>query len=114
MDPRDDAKYGRCYRCGEVDFLGEHDDLCAQCAADVRWEEITAINCNPQVDEIEDDDDFYAKDQGSYGDVDQVKLEGMDAVYAWEDDHPQCRNCGERLNTEDGCHCDNPMGPDDE
>ena len=85
---------GYCYKCGQYAELGEHDAMCEDCYAQTRWEEITAINCNPQVDDLQ-----------------ETKLEGMDAYYAYEDDHPVCGNCGERLNTEDGCHCDNPVEP---
>lgn len=46
---------GYCWKCGEYAELGEHDAVCDSCAGQLRWEEITAINCNPQVDEIEDD-----------------------------------------------------------
>lgn len=46
---------GRCIKCGAFDGLGEHDAMCENCYEQTRWEEITAINCNPQVDEIEDE-----------------------------------------------------------
>lgn len=47
---------GRCFRCGEWDEIGEYDGLCDDCYGVLRWEEITAINCNPQVDEYIPDD----------------------------------------------------------
>jgi hypothetical protein len=48
---------GYCIKCGTFDGLGEHDAMCDSCYEQARWEEISAINCNPQVDEIEDEDE---------------------------------------------------------
>jgi ribosomal protein L37AE/L43A len=107
--PNDDDEYDLCEMCGRAFLARASFDnfYCDACYLSGEYLD------EPGLDDEDDEDDFYAKDQGSYGDVDQIKLEGMDAVYAWEDDHPQCQNCGERLNTEDGCHCGNPIGPDD-
>jgi hypothetical protein len=48
--------YGHCFYCGELAYLGESDDMCDDCYEQKRWEEISAINCNPQVDEIDGDE----------------------------------------------------------
>lgn len=48
-----------CWKCGAPD-ASEIDDMCDSCYEQERWEQITAINCNPQVDEIENDDDTKA------------------------------------------------------
>lgn len=65
---------GRCIKCGAFDGLGENDAMCESCYEQTRWEEITAINCNPQVD-----DDVPGEDD------DQD-----------DEDAPICRECGQQ------------------